>query len=162
MFVYHCSIFILSIHNSQLVFSIHLTSVTIIEAFFSKCNNVITFKAVPTWVWQTRWWKMFYVLHVTVSQNPSPKDPDHLSADPVRIDVSAASSRVVCNPPSPFIIIFTRSRACVTPTLLCVLCVWARVVGERHRWTEGEVSRQTCHTLFCCGWWECTCEWVHK
>ena len=39
---------------------------------------------------------------------------------------------VVCNPPSPLIIILTRAcaRVCVPPTLLSVLCVCVRDIDE--------------------------------
>ena len=97
--------------DTQLVFSIHLASVTI-EMFFSKCKYIQS--RTHTSMTDSM---MEDILHDTVTQNPLPKDPEHLSADP--------ASRVVCIPPSPLIIIFThaRTRACVPPTLLCVLCI---------------------------------------
>ena len=71
---------------AQLVFSLHMASATI-ETFFSKCKYVKSRTRMSM-----KDSTMGDVLHLT--QTPLPKDPEHLSSDPVKIDVSAAGSRV--------------------------------------------------------------------
>ena len=69
---------------AQLVFSIHMTSTTT-ETFFSKYKYIKSRNRMS--MTDSR---MGDVIHLT--QTPLPKDPEHLSVDPVRIDVSLCRS----------------------------------------------------------------------